>query len=96
MSEVIKEYYEKMNVPAPVIEGKLELFARNPDISAAFEKWIEDKEFDDSIEVEGYTVSRVAALSPYLNGEGAFSLMVELRENPEKAHKRIRNGFKIK
>jgi hypothetical protein len=35
-------------------------------------------------------------MSHYLNGEGAFMFLIELRDNPEKAKQKIHNGFKIK
>lgn len=51
-------------------------------------------EFDAS--VEGYTAEKLASMSPYLDGEGAFMLLIELKENPDKAKKRIAEGFKMK
>jgi len=48
------------------------------------------------VEEHGYTAEKLSALSPYLNGEGAFALLIEFRENPEKALARIRKGFKKK
>ena len=46
--------------------------------------------------MEGYTAKKLSELSEYLNGDGAFVLLIELRENPEKAHRRIMQGFKRK
>lgn len=51
---------------------------------------------DNCVTIEEYTAKDIAALSKLLDGEGAFMLLIELRENPEKAKKRIKEGFKIK
>lgn len=96
MSEVIRKYYLENNVQPLIISKKLEIFDRNPDISNEFEKWIEEKIYVDGVEIEEYTASRLAGLSRHLDGEGAFVLLTELRENPEKAKKRIKSGFKIR
>ena len=66
------------------------------DIAAEFEYWISNKEYLDGVIIEGYTAKSIAALSPYMDGEGAFQLLIELRERPDKAKKRINDGFKIK
>ena len=50
----------------------------------------------DSVIIEGYTAKSIAALSPYMDGEGAFMLLIELRENLDKAKQRIAAGFKLK
>ena len=96
MSKIIKEYYEKVGVIPILIESKLELFARNKDIEEEFEFWITNNKFLDNINIEGYTASNVAAISPYLKGEGSFLLLIELRDNPDKAKRRIEKGFQIK
>ena len=50
----------------------------------------------DGCIVEGYSASQLAAITEYLDGESAFLLLIELRENPQKAKKRISDGFKRK
>lgn len=96
MSKVIREYYEKAGVQPFLLEEKIQKLNNNSDILEEFEFWIQNRKYADMIKVEGYSASEVASLSPYLEGEGAFMLLIELRENPENAKKRIRNGFKIK
>ena len=49
-----------------------------------------------AVEIEGYTAEKLAEMSKYLNGDGAFMMLIELRENPKKAHERIAEGFKMK
>ncbi len=95
MNSVIKEYYEKMGVQIFLIEKKLNIFEKNKDVASEFEYWIVNHEYKDGVEIEGYTASGLAQLSPYLNGEGAFIMLVELRDNPDRAKKRIDRGFKI-
>lgn len=98
MSDIIRQFYEKNNLPNPIVEQKIAAFNRNRDISEEFEEWITDRTYrtKDAINVEGYTAKKLSELSDYLNGDGAFILLIELRENPDKAHKRIERGFKRK
>lgn len=97
MSDLIKEYYEKAHTFPVLVGQKLAKFESNPDIKAEFEYWIETKQYaTDGVSVEGYTARSISELSPYLNGEGAFALLIELRDDPNKAKKRIAAGFKKK
>ncbi len=98
MNDLIRNYYEKAHTLPMILEKKIERFERNPDIKEEFENWIKTKQYkvDSAIMIEGYTAKSLAEISPYLNGEGAFILLVELREEPEKAMKRISEGFKRK
>lgn len=96
MSKVIKGYYEKAGVQPLLIEEKLKKLANNSDILGEFEYWILSRKYIDEVRVDGYSASDLAKLSALLEGEGAFMLLIELRENPDKAKKRIKNGFKIK
>lgn len=98
MSKVIEEYYRKTKLPEPLIVKKLEALDRNQDIQAEFETWIENKMFKEKacIEVAGYSAKSITEISRFVNGEGAFMLLIELRENRENALKRIMEGFKMK
>ena len=72
-------------------------YGRNPDIAAEFEYWIDTGNFKEEpcVKEQGYTAKTIAALSPLMNGASAFSLLVELRENPVKALNRIKEGFSL-
>ncbi|MBR4731558.1 MAG: hypothetical protein IK081_02215 [Lachnospiraceae bacterium] len=97
MSNLIREYYEKADLSADLLTEKLEKFERNPDIAKEFEYWIKNGEFKcNGIEEKGYTAEKLASLSDLINGEGAFILLIELREKPEKALKRINGRFVIR
>ncbi len=98
MSKVIEEYYRKTKLPELLIVKKLEALERNQDIQAEFETWIESKTFKEKacVEVAGYSAKSIAEISRFVNGEGAFMLLIELRENREKALKRIADGFRMK
>ncbi|MBQ6887413.1 MAG: hypothetical protein IJN54_07890 [Lachnospiraceae bacterium] len=98
MSKVIETYYRKTKLPEPLIVKKLEVLERNQDIKAEFEAWIESKVFMEygCVEVAGYSAKSIAEMSRFVNGEGAFMLLIELRENREMALKRIADGFKMK
>ena len=98
MSEVIKKFYEEHNIPKAILDQKLKMFDKHKDIASEFEKGIKEKEYkmEGAVTVEGYTAKKLSEISDYLNGEGAFMMLVELRENPKKAKERIAGGFKIK
>lgn len=97
MSKIISDFYEKAGTIPTLLTDKLNRFDNNQDIAREFEYWIEHKQYvSNGIEEQGYTAERIASLSEYLNGEGAFALLLELRENPEKALQRIQRGFKKK
>ena len=97
MNNPIKEYYEKLNVRQFLIDEKLKKFEQHKDIAAEFEYWIKNNCYmDNGCVIDGYSASSLSKISKYLNGEGAFIMLIELREDPQRAHKRIDNGFKIR
>ena len=96
MSKVIETYYKDAGIMPLLLKQKMAAFEKHLDIAAEFEYWISNKEYLDGVNIEGYTAKSIAALSPYMDGEGAFQLLIELRERPDKAKKRINDGFKIK
>lgn len=96
MSKVIETYYKAAGIMPLLLKKKMAAFAKHPDIAAEFEYWISNKKYLDGVSAEGYTAKSIAALSSYMDGEGAFMLLIELRENPGKAKARIAEGFKMK
>ncbi len=98
MSDVIKKYYEQAQVMPLLVEQKLKRFDANVDIRDEFEAWIQTKEYkeNDAVCIEGYTAKSLSELSPLTKGESAFILLIELRENPQKALNRINKGLKKK
>lgn len=97
MSKVIENYYKQANVMPLLLKQKMNKLQRNADIMSEFEYWIEHKQYmRNGVSVEGYTAQSLAELSAYTDGEMAFMLLIELRETPDRALHRIKNGFKIK
>ncbi len=98
MNEIIMDYYKAIPVADFLLKQKMDKFARNPDIAEEFAFWIKNGKYksEDPITIEGYTASDIGAMSKYMLGEGSFMLLIELRENLEKALKRISEGFKEK
>lgn len=98
MSKVILEYYEKTHTLQSLVEQKIKKFEKHPDIMQEFEQWILNKQYktEGAVSVLGYTAKNLSEISPYLKGEGAFILLMELRDDPEKARRRITSGFKMK
>lgn len=98
MSKIIEEYYAKAKVMPLLLKSKMAKLNKHPDIAAELEYWITEKKYkeNDAILVSGYTAKTLSELSKFLDGEGAFMLLIELRENPKKALEKIENGFKMK
>ena len=98
MSEIIKNFYKENNLPNPLWAQKLKKFEQHKDIADEFEYWIKERKYKDAgaVTVEGYTAKELSELSEYLNGDGAFMMLIELREDPKKARDRITNEIKIR
>ena len=98
MSEIIREYYEKNKAPEFLVKRKLKQLDKHQDIAAEFENWIQNGDYKSAqpVAVEGYTAKKLSEVSKYLDGEGAFMMLIELREKPKKALKQITEGIKIK
>lgn len=95
---IIENYYKESNILPLLLKNKLAMFERNKDIALEFETWIQTGKYikKGCVEVEGYTAESLSKISHYLDGEAAFILLIELRENPTKALERISRGFKMK
>jgi hypothetical protein len=97
MNETIKNFYEGNEIPSLLLKQKMAKLEKHSDIEAEFVYWIQNKEYkQNGLSVEGYTARMLAEKSPYMEGEGAFMMLIELRENPKKALSQIVEGFKIK
>ena len=97
MVERIKEYLTSAGLDEEFVERKLSQYSKHVDIADEFANWIASGKYtEDGIQVEGYTAKQLSELSEYLVGEGSFSMLIMLREKPEKAKKKIQEGFRIK
>ena len=97
MLEAIERYYKNISGIEAQVKDKIEKLKRNKDVMEEFANWINTKKYSvPGVEVEGYTAEKLAAMSRFLQGEGAFMLLIELRESPMIARKRIEEGFKMK
>lgn len=98
MSTIIENFYRDNKIPEVLLKQKLTKFEQNPDISKEFEFWIQNRQYktEEAVSIEGYTAKKLSEISEYLDGEGAFIILMELRENPNKALERIAKGFKMK
>lgn len=96
MTEIIEKYYEQNGILPFLLQMKAENLERNPDIEAEFAYWLTTGQYkapDDCVCVDGYSAEKLAALSEYVDGEGAFMLLIELREDNKRAKERISEGF---
>ncbi len=90
--KVIREYYSQADMPEMFLNSKIAMFEKHLDIAKEFEAWIKTGEYKiDGVSEQGYTAKDLSEISPFLDGEGAFSLLIQLRENPNKALKKIKN-----
>lgn len=97
MNQILEEYYSQVSAHPLLLKQKYDKLQKHADICAEFEHWITNQEYTkEGIIVEGYSAESLSKLSPFLDGEGAFMLLIELRENPMRAIARIQEGFKIK
>lgn len=98
MSAIIKKFYEDNKIPGILLKQKLTKFEQNADISEEFEYWIENHSYktEEAVNVEGYTAKILSEKSQYLNGEGAFMMLIALRENPKKALDQLSREIKRK
>ena len=97
MVDVVRDYYQRAAITKNTIKNKIHMFERNADIKREFEHWIKTKEFfeNEQVIVDGYSAKQISEMSKYMIGEGAFVMLIELRENPENALKKIKNGFRM-
>lgn len=93
----IKNYLISAGLDEDFVERKIIQYSKHQDIADEFSSWITSGQYkEDGIQVEGYTAKQLSELSEYLIGEGSFSMLIMLREKPEKAKKKIQDGFRIK
>ena len=76
---------------------KADSYKKHLDIAKELEYWIENRTYmqERCVEIEGYAAEKLSKLSEFLDGEGAFALLIELRENPNKALMKISRGVHI-
>lgn len=96
--KIIKEYLINAKVPEVIINKKMAAYEKHPDIAKEFESWILTKKYSEkaSVVVENYTAKKLANISEFLDGEGAFAMLIQLREKPHQALKRIKDGFMLR
>lgn len=91
---VIENYYISRGLNKKLAKLIDDRFDDNPDIKKEFEYWIKNKSFMKScIEIDGYTAEKLSKEFPV---HDSFELLINLRINPERAHKQIERGFVIK
>ena len=98
MNKIIEEYYAQAKAIPVIIEQKMNKLQQHADVLLEFEYWIKNSKYKtvDCVMVNGYTAQKLAELSEFVDGEAAFMLLIELRENPERAKRRISDGFRLK
>lgn len=97
MSEIIENYYCKKKLHPDIARKRAELFGKYKDIEEEFIYWINNNSYNENnpVVVEGYNAQRVATINPMLSGEAVYSILISLREKPEKTKRDLENGFKI-
>ena len=98
MNDIIRQFYLDNGAPVALLRSKMQMLSRNQDIAKEFEYWIKRGRYlsEDAVCIEGCTAKKLSESSPYLDGEGAFMMLIQLRENPERARSELERGFKMK
>lgn len=99
MNPIIEEYYRKAHIPVFLLRVKDSKLTNHAEIAEEFAFWIQTGRYKDDktcVHVKEYTAEKLAALSPFLDGEGAFMMLIDLLDDPDKAYKKLADGFKIK
>lgn len=98
MTTIIKAYYENAGIAPFLLKRKLQLFERNHDIAEEFVEWIKTGKYPDRncVCIEGFTAKMIASKSPLFAGEGAYMMLIELREKPENAKVTLNRNVAIK
>lgn len=95
--DIIYDYYVSSGIETNLIHSKVKKLSEYPEIKAEFEYWILNKKYkDNAIVIEGYTAESISKMSRYMNGEGAFFMLIELQTNKDAAMKIINEGFTYK
>lgn len=95
MDQVMQYCLEELKMPKPIATMIINTLSEQPDIFEEFKKWLETRSYDmdDAISVEGYTAKAISEIAPFFDGIGVYGFLVELREDPEHAKKKIKQGF---
>lgn len=98
LSSVVKEYYKKAGIVPALLNSKISKLERHPDVLAEFVEWIKTGSYKetDCVEVDGYTAKRISKVSAFLDGDGAFMMLIDLREKPVLAKKKLANVLAIR
>ena len=96
--EIISSYLNQYDSPDYIKSSKIDKYKNNEDIAKEFRYWIDNKKYmtKNCVNVDGYTAKKISNHSELLDGEGAFSMLIELREDPKKAKKKLSRHVYIK
>lgn len=95
MEQIVNYFIKEKNTTKVVANILTKNLVKYKDICEEFLYWIEKRDFNfaNAVEIEGYTAKKINEIAPFLDGAGIYNFMVTLREEPEKAHEYIKNGF---
>lgn len=83
-----------VGLPAEQVMNKI---IKYEDILEDFCHWLETRDYynENAVVVDGYSAQAIVDLAPMLDGIGAFNFLVDLRDQPERAKRIIREGFRV-
>lgn len=75
----------------------LDKIVKYEDIKQEFLHWLEKRDYmvDEPVVVEGYSALAIVDRIAALDGVGAFSLLVDLRDRPKEAREVLKNGLAV-
>lgn len=93
--EKIFNYLQNARLSDNTVNKHLSDFEANPDLANEFCEWIDTRVYNTNnpIVIEGYSANDIYSKATYLDGLKVYSLMIKLRNNPERTVKEIENGM---
>ena len=75
----------------------LDKIVKYEDIKQEFLHWLEKRDYivEEPVIVEGYSALAIVDRMATLDGVGAFSMLVDLRDRPKEAREILQNGLAI-
>lgn len=91
------EYFVKEKGETEIVARMLaKKLNKYEDIRESFLNWIDTRNYDERIQILGYSAKSIHELQPQMDASGVYQFLVTLRDNPENAEKYIKSNFSTK
>lgn len=95
MEKILKYFIEEKKLTKVVANVLAKTLTKYEDVGREFIYWLENRKYNEEnpLEIEGYSATKIQELAPHMDAAGVYNFMVTLRDNPEKGHAYIKDGF---